>query len=80
MDGILPTPTKKTYLMNPKKTHTTTVKHILRSLRGTMEKGLILDSNHKHEIECFEDNNFSGDYTKLRAFYQLRPILGASKI
>ena len=82
------------YTHNPKTTHATAVKHILRYLKGTMTKGLILNPNNKHEIDCFVDSDFAGQYnqyndqdpnsTKSRSgyviLYQGCPTLWVSKM
>ena len=52
------------YTHNPKKSHAGAVKHILRYLKGTLDKGMILAPNNKHEIDCFVDSDFAGQYSK----------------
>jgi len=82
------------YTHAPKKSHATAVKHILRYLKGTMLKGMILSPNSKHELDCFVDSDFAGNYkyfkdqdptsTKSRTgdviMYQGCPILWVSKL
>ena len=82
------------YTHAPKKSHATAVKHILRYLKGTMQKGMVLSPNSKHELDCFVDSDFAGNYkyfkdqdptsTKSRTgyviMYQGCPILWVSKL
>ena len=50
------------YTHNPKQTHATVVKHILRHFKGMMGQGMTLEPNNKHELECFLDNDFASNY------------------
>ena len=82
------------YTHNPRKSHATAVKHILRYIKGTMLDGIILNPNNTHELNCFVDNDFAGQYnqfndkdptsTKSRTgyviFYQGCPALWVSKM
>ena len=38
---------------NPKKIHAAAVKPIRRCLKGTKDKGMILDPSNKYEIDCY---------------------------
>ena len=82
------------YTHYPKKTHATAVKHILRYLKGTCDKGMVIKPNHKEELDCYVDSDFAGLYpvypdqdpnsTKSRTgyviLYQGCPILWVSKM
>jgi len=82
------------YTHNPKKSHATAVKHILRYLQGTKEKGMIIRPNHIHGLDCYVDSDFAGNYStypdqdpnsvKSRTgyviLYQDCPILWVSKM
>lgn len=82
------------YTHNPKKSHATAVKHILRYLQGTKLKGMLIKPNLKDELNCFVDSDFAGLYpvypdqdpssTKSRTgyviLYQGCPILWVSKM
>ena len=48
------------YTFEPKKIHEVTVKRIGRYLKGTMEKGLILEPSDDLTIDCYPDANFAG--------------------
>ena len=50
------------YTHYPKKTHATAVKHILRYLKGTSDKGMAIKPNHKEELDCYVDSDFAGLY------------------
>ena len=52
------------YTHNPKKSHAIAVKHILRYLKGTMLDGIILNPNTTHELNCFVDSDFAGQYNQ----------------
>ena len=52
------------YTHHPKKSHAGAVKHILRYLKGTMDKGMILDPSNKHELDCYVDSDFAGQYNQ----------------
>ncbi len=41
------------YTSNPKKIHAAAVKPIRRCLKGTKDKGMILDPSNKYEIDCY---------------------------
>ena len=82
------------YTHYPKKSHATAVKHILRYLKGTCNKGMVIKPNHKEELDCYVDSDFAGLYpvypdqdpnsTKSRTgyviLYQGCPILWVSKM
>ena len=82
------------YTHSPKKSHATAVKHILKYLKGTLDKGIILAPNNKHELNCFVDSDFAKNYnihhdqdptsTKSRTgyiiLYQGYPVLWTSKM
>ena len=48
---------------NPKQSHSTAVKHILRYLKGTADKGMIIKPNQVDALDCFVDSDFAGNYT-----------------
>ena len=82
------------YTHSPKKSHATAVKHILRYLKGTQNKGMILKPNNIQALNCYVDSDFAGLYqvypdqdptsTKSRTgyviLYQGCPILWVSKM
>ena len=82
------------YTHSPKKSHATAVKHILRYLKGTQDKGMLLCPNKLHELNCYVDSDFAGNYTsfpdqdptsvKSRTgyviLYQSCPVLWVSKM
>ena len=82
------------YTHSPRKSHATAVKHILRYLKGTQNKGMILKPNNTQALNCYVDSDFAGNYqvypdqdptsTKSRTgyviFYQGYPILWVSKM
>ena len=82
------------YTHNPKKSHATAVKHILRYLKGTMLNGIILNLNNTHELNCYVDSDFAGQYNQYHdqdqasiksrtgyvIFYQGCPTLWVSKM
>ena len=82
------------YTHSPRKSHATAVKHILRYLKGTQNKGMILKPNNTQALNCYVDSDFAGNYqvypdqdptsTKSRTgyviFYQGCPILWVSKM
>ena len=82
------------YTHHPKRSHATAVKHILRYLKGTEDKGMLIKPNHRHELNCYVDSDFAGNYnvhpdqdpssTKSRTgyviMYQGCPILWVSKM
>ncbi len=47
---------------NPKHGHSTTVKHILRYLKGTVGKGMIIKPNHVDTLGCYVNSDFAGNY------------------
>jgi len=82
------------YTHQPKKSHATAIKHILRYLKGTMDKGMVIKPNSLDELNCYVDSDFAGLYpvcpdqdpssTKSRTgyviFYQGCPVLWVSKM
>ena len=48
------------YTFEPKKSHEGAVKRIGRYLKGTMEKGLILDPSDDLTVNCYPDVDFAG--------------------
>ena len=82
------------YTHFPKKSHATAVKHILRYLKGTNGKGMIIKPNDIQELNCYVDSDFAGAYaaypdqdpnsTKSRTgyviLYQGCPLLWVSKM
>ena len=49
---------------NPKLSHERALKRIVRYLKGTKDKGIILTPNPSRGLECFVDADFAGGYTK----------------
>jgi hypothetical protein len=47
---------------NPKKSHATAVKHILRYLKGTMDKGTVVKVGAPLNVEVYCDADFAGLY------------------
>ena len=82
------------YTYNPKKFHAIAVKHILRYLKGTHDKVLVIKPNNEQTLDCYVDSDFAGIYshltnqdpssTKSRTgyviLYQGCPILWVSKM
>jgi len=82
------------YSHNPKQSHATAIKHILRYLKGTCDKGILLKPNQDESLDCYVDSDFAGNYnvypdqdpssTKSRTGYVILfkgcPILWASKM
>ena len=82
------------YTHSPRKSHATAVKHILRYLKGTINKGMIIKPNNQQNLDCYVDSDFAGLYgvypdqdpnsTKSRTgyviLYQGCPILWVSKM
>ena len=52
------------YGQNPKLSHEKAVKRIIRYLRRTRDKGLILIVNEDLGLECYMDANFAGTFDK----------------
>ena len=48
------------YIFEPKKSHEVAIKRIGRYLKGTMDKGLILDPSDDLTIYCYPDVDFAG--------------------
>ena len=82
------------YSHNPKQTHATAIKHILRYLKGTADKGMVIKPNSIDALDCYVDSDFAGNYntipdqdpssTKSRSGYVIMfqgcPILWVSKM
>lgn len=82
------------YTHQPKKSHATTIKHILRYLKGTDDKAMLIRPNNSQELNCYIDSDSAGNYnsypdqdptsTKSRTgyviLYQGCPILWVSKM
>ena len=82
------------YTHFPKKSHATAVKHILRYLKGTSDKGMIIKPNDIQELNCYVDSDFAGAYavypdqdpnstkscTGYVMLYQRCPLLCVSKM
>ena len=82
------------YTHHPKKSHATAVKHILRYLKGTADKGMVINPNNRDELDCYVDSDFAGLYpvypdqdpnsTKSRTgyviFFKGCPVLWVSKM
>jgi histone deacetylase 1/2 len=49
---------------NPKESHERAIKRILRYLKRTKDKGLILSMNASKGLECYVDADFAGGYRK----------------
>ena len=48
------------YTFEPKKIHEVALKRLGRYLKGTMDKGLILDPSDDYVIDCYPDADFAG--------------------
>jgi hypothetical protein len=48
---------------NPKRSHKLAVKRIVHYLKGTRDKGYILQPNGTHTIDCYVDADFAGAWT-----------------
>ena len=46
----------------PRNSHATAVKRILRYLKGTKEKGFKLCPNATHQVDCYVDADFAGNF------------------
>jgi hypothetical protein len=46
----------------PRNSHATAVKRILRYLKGTKEKGFKLCPNDSHQVDCYVDADFAGNF------------------
>ncbi len=46
------------YTHNPKQSHASAIKHILRYLKGTSEKGILLKPNQEEKLDCYVDSDF----------------------
>jgi len=82
------------YSHNPRQSHATAVKHILRYLKGTEDKGMVIKLNQVDALDCYVDGDFAGNYntipdqdptsTKSRSGYVILfqgcPILWVSKM
>ena len=49
---------------NPKLSHERALKRIIRYLKGTKDKGIILTPDESRGLECFVDADFAGGYAK----------------
>lgn len=47
---------------NPKKSHGIAVKHIIRYLAGTKDKGIIMTPSKSFSVDCYVDADFAGLY------------------
>lgn len=47
---------------NPKKSHGMAVKHIIRYLSGTKDKGIIMTPSNNFSVDCYVDADFAGLY------------------
>ena len=54
------------FCADPKLIHEQAVKRIVRYLKGTSDKGIIMKPDHSKGIECFVDASFAGDWIKER--------------
>ena len=50
------------YTHNPKQSHATAVKHILRYPKGTDTKGMVIKPNHVDALDYYVDSDFAGNY------------------
>ena len=55
------------FSISAKLMHEQAVKRICRYLKGTQDKGIILNPEERRGIECYVDASFAGDYEKDRA-------------
>lgn len=82
------------FCSDPKLSHEQAVKRIVRYLKGTNDKGIIMTPDPSKGIECFVDASFAGDWLKERAddpltvlsrtgyviFYKNCPVIWVSKM
>ena len=54
------------FSVDPRESHTRAIKHLIRYLKGTRDKGLILDPKD-HSFDCWADADFAGNWNKLEA-------------
>ena len=52
------------FSVNPKLSHERAVKRIVRYLKGTSDKGIILQPNPQEGIKCYVDADFAGGYSE----------------
>jgi hypothetical protein len=52
------------YNHSPKQSHEEALKRIGRYLKGTLQKGLILNPSHSLKIDCYPDADFAGLWTR----------------
>ena len=52
------------FSVNPKLSHERAVKRIVRYLKGTSDKGIILRPNPQEGIKCYVDADFAGGYSE----------------
>ena len=50
------------YTHNPKQIHATAINHILRYVKGTSEKGILLRPNQNETLDCYVDSDCAGIY------------------
>ena len=50
------------YTHHQRKSHGTAVKHILRYLKGTADKGMVIKPNMEQTLDCYVDSDVGGNY------------------
>ena len=48
------------YTFEPKQSHEVVLKQIGRYLKGTLDKGLVLDPDDNYNVDCYPDADFAG--------------------
>lgn len=66
-DLALPVHQCARFCENPKRSHEKAVHRIIRYLKATKDKGIIFSPKRKHNIECYVDADFAGNWDKLDA-------------
>lgn len=68
------------HLNNPTESDVNCVKRIFKYLRGTMDLGIIYESNAKLTLNCFSDSDYAGDSDTRRSTTGYVVILGSGAI
>lgn len=68
------------HLNNPSQSDVNSVKRIFKYLRGTMNLGIIYESKHKFDLNCYSDSDYGGDMDTRRSTTGFVLNLGSSAI
>jgi hypothetical protein len=52
---------------DPKQSHAKALIHLVQYLKGTRDKGIIIDPNRHKSLECYADADFSGNWNRTTA-------------